>query len=503
VSLSTRTWPGRLSSLVAGSVPSLAFPEPALWPLAYVGLVPLILLVRAAAERREAVVRAWLGGTGFLIATHHWLAIKAGPLLIVVAVVVGVLWAPWGAFAHLTLNGRPTVGRALVAIGVLPAGWVVIEAIRSWEYIGGPFGLLGATQWNAQPMLSLAALGGVWALSYVAVAVNVAIAAAVSAWPNARLRALSLTIGLVGLALGPVYDAVRSPPVTIRSARIAAVQVGSTRGPEERFESGFARTRTLAGQELDLVVWGESSVGYDLDARPDLLTRLRGLASELGTPLLINVDARRAGDHGIYKRSVLITPDGETDTYDKMRLVPFGEYIPLRPVFGWLTSVTDAAVEDRRRGRAVEIMAAGGIDFASLICFESAFPDMARTVVAMGSDMIIYQSAITTFQNTWAPEAHASLAAVRAVETGRPVVHSTLTGVTAAFDGLGRELAWVESDERGAYVITLPLTEGTTAFVRHGHWVPVGSLLLMAGGAAFTIASKRERWASSDPGVSR
>lgn len=489
-----RAWAGTLGSLPAGAVPALAFPEPGLWPLAYVGLVPLLLLIGTAGERRRAVVRGWLGGTGFLLATHHWLAPKAGPFLIVVTVVVGALWAPWGAAVHALLGRRPTVARALGAIAFLPAGWVAIEVARSWEYVGGPFGLLGASQWNAPAMLSLAALGGVWAVGYVVVAVNVAVAVAVSAGAGGNRRVLALAIGLgaVGLALGPAYSALKPAPAIARSARIGVVQVGLFPGPDQRFAAGVEHTRELAGGDLDMIVWGESSVGFDLGARPDLIATLRRLASELGTPLLVNVDARRGGQSGIYKSSILVTPQGEADRYDKMRLVPFGEYIPFRPVFGWLASITDAAAEDRRRGTGVELMSAGGIDFAPLICFESAFPDMARTVVALGSDMIVYQSAITTFQDSWAPETHASLAAVRAVETGRPVVHATLTGVTAAFDGRGRRRAWIGSDASGAFVIDLPLTGGTTVFVRLGNWVPVASLVIVVGGTA-VLARRRRR----------
>jgi apolipoprotein N-acyltransferase len=498
--LARRGPPAWSSSLIAGALPALAFPEPGLWPLAYVGLVPLLLLIRAADERRDAMVRAWLGGTAFLLATHHWLAPKAGMFLLVAVVALGTLWAPWGGAVHSLLTGTPTAARALAAVAVLPAGWVLIEAIRSWESLGGPFGLLGASVWNVRPLLALAALGGVWILSFVAVAVNVAIALSLSARRDVRVAAVALGVGALALASGPIYDALRPRPPATRAARVAVVQVGLTDGPDERFASGVASTRGLAGEDLDLIVWGESSVGFDLNDRPDLLDGLRELSSALDTPLLVNIDARRGGNEGIYKSSVLIGPQGAADTYDKMRLVPFGEYIPLRSVLGWLSSITDAAVEDRRRGRDLEVMEAGGIEFAPLICFESAFPDMARAVTAMGSGIIVYQSAITTFQDSWAPETHAGLAAVRAVETGRPVVHATLTGVTTAFDGLGRKLLWVGSDETGAYVVRLPLTGGTTAFVRYGDWVPVASLAIVIIAAATVAGTQRSRQRSLEGG---
>ena len=92
-----------------------------------------------------------------------------------------------------------------------------------------------------------------------------------------------------------------------------------------------------------------------------------------------------------------------------------------------------------------------------LICFESAFPDMSRVDTDLGAQLIVYQSATSTFQGTWGPDQHASLGAVRAAETGRPVVQAALTGVTAAFDARGRLLAWMGQSSHGVVTVRLGL----------------------------------------------
>src|SRR5581483_10920703 len=118
---------------------------------------------------------------------------------------------------------------------------------------------------------------------------------------------------------------------------------------------------------------------------------------------------------GIYKSAVLVTPTGLAGSYDKTRLVPFGEYIPLRHLLGWITAFSKAAKENRHRGHGPVVLHAGGIALGPLICFESTFPDMARREVGLGAQMLVYQTATTTFQGTWAQPQHASVAAVRAV----------------------------------------------------------------------------------------
>src|SRR5262249_15269466 len=149
----------------------------------------------------------------------------------------------------------------------------------------------------------------------------------------------------------------------------------------------------------------------------------------------------------------------------------FGEYIPMRPILGWLDSFTKAATANRDRGKQIVVMRGGNLSFTPLICFESAFPDMSRTAVNRGAQVLVFQSATTTFQGSWAPDQPASLAAVRAAETGRPALQATLSGTTAAFDAQGRRLLWHPA-ATGTAVVDLPIAAVDTPFDRFGDWVP-------------------------------
>ncbi|MBW5485678.1 apolipoprotein N-acyltransferase, partial [Streptomyces bambusae] len=428
-------WWRAAAAVPAGALPALAFPAPALWWLAYVALVPWMLLVRTAPSGRRAALEGWLGGLGLVLAVHHWLLPSLHVFLLPLAALLGLLWIPWALLVRRLLGGTPGPGRAAAALVLVPAGWLLSELARSWQGLGGPWGLLGASQWQVAPALRLASVGGVWLVSLLVVAVNCAVVLLITV-PAGRVPAVA-GLSVCALLTGAVWLWAPGPELT-GVLRVAVVQPGLVAdGPdsvERRFATGERLTRSLGGERLDLVVWGESSVGADLAARPDLARRLAALSAQVGTPLLVNVDARRSDRPGIYKSSVLVGPEGPTgDRYDKMRLVPFGEYVPARDVLGWVTSVGKAAQEDRRRGTRPVLMElpGGGARIGPLVCFESAFPDMSRYLAGRGADLVVVQSATSTFQDSWAPAQHASLGALRAAETGRPVLHATLTGTSA------------------------------------------------------------------------
>ena len=248
----------------------------------------------------------------------------------------------------------------------------------------------------------------------------------------------------------------------------------------------------------DLIVWGESSVAFHLQADQTLLRNIEKLSAADNAQILVNQDSVQSD--GKSKVAVLVGRTGIDGTYTKTRLVPFGEYIPFRSALSWLTSISKAAPVNMLPGdgaHPLRVTEPGGrvLTIGPLICFESAFPDMARVDTGEGAQVIVYQTADTTFQGTWALAQHASLGALRAAETGRPVVQAALTGDSAAFDARGRLVAWMGGSQRGVTDarLTLPAATSRTVYDRLGDYVPWTAVGIVAVFALALLAARIRR----------
>ena len=144
VSRAASRWATRGLAVGFGALVVAAFPEPALWWWAWVALVPVLLLVITSPTWGEAALRAWLAGAGFTAAFYHWLATQGVLLLVVVAALLGLLWVPVGVVAHRLLRDRPSPRRLGLAVAVVPAVWVLAEAVRSVHVLGGPWASAGS-----------------------------------------------------------------------------------------------------------------------------------------------------------------------------------------------------------------------------------------------------------------------------------------------------------------------------------------------------------------------
>lgn len=489
-----RRWLGRLAAVFAGAVLVLSFPTPALWWWAYVGLVPVLLLVRAADDRREAVWRSWAAGTGFFAALHYWLLPHLSVFAVPIAIAIGVVWVPWGLAGRVLLRSPLRPVHVAGAFVVLPSIWIATEYVRSWDRLGGSWGFLGSTQWNVPPLLSVAALGGVWAVTLVLSLTNVAVAVALAPGASTAVRTSSLMVAVVAVGAALAYGEARPEPTVEGHLRIGAVQPGLIHDPEERLQANERITRELVRRDpgIDVVVWGQSSVGFDPEGFEEIRRRLVALAAEVDRQVVVNVDARRPGGR-IAKSAVVVEPSGLGETYRKQRLVPFGEYIPFRSVFGWVEELTQAASEDRVPGTGLTTFSLAGVRVGPLISYESTFPDMRRTLATYGVSMTLVQAAATTFQGTWALPQQGSFEAVRAVESGRPAVLVSVSGTSSAFDGRGRRLAWVPQTDTGGWTVDVPLSTERTSFVRWGPWIPLGSMIVTAIAGLVAIARSVRR----------
>jgi apolipoprotein N-acyltransferase len=499
--------------LLCGAWLILAFPAPNLEFLAWFGLVPGLVLIVRSPTAREGGMRAWWLGAGYLIAALYWMAPEIGPAVLLVGAVIGVMWVPFGVAAQKLLRPPVTWPRALAALVVVPSCWLLTEWLRSWQALGGPWAVFGASQWQHPAVLALAAVGGVWLISFALVLANVAFVLALVSLPQVMngaarrpgLAALGAAAAVASIAAGPLAFALTPASPAVRQATVAMVQPGMIGSSSlsvhasQSLTAELSRGGTLGGVRPDLIVWGESSIPVDLTLTSNRgqLLQLEQLAVKDGADILVSQDASPPGK-GHEKWAVLVSASGIKGIYVKTRLVPFGEYIPFRQQLGWLTRISRAAASNMIPGTGARLMEATDrqgrpVPIGVLVCFESAFPDMARVDADKGAQLIVYQSSTSTFQGTWGPDQHASLAAVRAAETGRPAVQAALTGVTAAFDARGRQLAWMGQSSHGVVSVRLglPAASVRTIYDQLGDYVPWSALAIAILAALVMFANSR------------
>jgi apolipoprotein N-acyltransferase len=535
-------YPVRWLAFFAAGVPViLVFPGLSLSYLAWFALVPAMVLFTRAETTKEAIARGWWFGAGYLISMLYWMAPEIGPGLILLGGVMGWMWSPFAVAVRRLLRPGVSWWRLAAAFIVVPSCWLIPEWMRSYQGLGGPWDLWGASQWQHPTVLALAAVGGVWLVSVALLMANVALvvllgalwparflpsgtapastptAAAVSVVPRQFSRAVAGVIAFVAVAgSGPLAFALTAPFPAVRQVSIAMVQPGyikniaASTDASETLTAELSKNGMLGGTQPDLIVWGESSIPDDLTgtspADRALLAQIEALSAKDGAEILVNQDTTPPGK-GHEKWAVLVSPTGIKGTYVKTRLVPFGEYIPFRQELGFLTSISKAASSNMVPGPGAHLLNAVDrtgkpLPIGVLICFESAFPDMSRVDADKGAQLIVYQSSTSTFQGTWGPDQHASLGAIRAAETGRPVVQAALTGDTVAFDARGRQLIWLGQSSHGVVTVKLSLPAATaqTFYDQAGDyvmWTGVGVTAL----AALVMLARRRGFLSNTPGV--
>ena len=311
--------------LLLGALLILTFPAPNLEFLAWFGLVPGLVLIVRSPTAREGGMRAWWLGAGYLIAALYWMTPEIGPAVLLVGAVVGALWIPFGVAAWKLLRPPVTWPRALAALVVVPSCWLLGEWLRSWQALGGPWAVFGVSQWQHPAVLALAAVGGVWLISFALVMVNVAIVLALEslprvtpgAKPNAGLAVLGAAVAVAGVGAGPLAFALTPASPVAREATIAMVQPGIVNNAvqrvdaSERLTAELSRSGELSGVRPDLIVWGESSTAVDLTLpqNRDQLAKMQSLASQDGADLLVNQDTTVPGQ-GQEKVGVLVGPEG-------------------------------------------------------------------------------------------------------------------------------------------------------------------------------------------------
>ncbi len=456
--------PSIFLALLSGVLLTLPFLSFSLGPVAWIALVPLLAALWQRPPRKGFSL-GLLAGVVWGYGGLYWLHLVTVPGYLVLAFYLALYPAVWSGWFALLSSRRP--GWLWWAA---PSGWVVLEYLRTHLLSGFPWNLLGISQVRNLPLIQVGSLTGVYGVGFLLVLVNTVIASAVvflraRRGPGKLPRPGGLLPAFLLLSAALLYGrhTLRSGGEEPVSGSLEVTVVQGAIRQELKWVPALApahlRTyldlslRALA-RSSDLLIWPESALPYYLEETPAVRRRLEDLASRSGAYLLFGGDYRDEGGH--FNSAYLISPrGGPRFRYDKVHLVPFGEYTPLRSVFPFLGRVVPWE-EDFSPGPGYPAFPLS--DLASpgrpparigvLICYEDIFPGPSRELALRGADLLVNVTNDAWFGDTPAPFQHAFAAFFRAVENRVYLARAANTGYSCIIDPWGRVVGEV-SDERG------------------------------------------------------
>ncbi len=506
--------------LLSAALQIAIFPLPNLYFLGWAAVAPLLIaLLRARepdtlqlqagikllpAKPAQAFLLAYVCGILWYAGTCYWIyntmrqyggvgTLAALGLLFLFCLYLAIYHGIFGLLISLLASGGKGTNRfSRRALLLAAPAWVAVELART-RITGFPWDLLGITQVDNIPLAHIATLTGVYGLSFEIMVVNTALAAAFVIRSERGQRSKRTPLLLATAAAIIVLQAGRliTPPVlpTDHAARLVQQNIPVLQGSEwtkEYFEGTLhdltaislsapsPNQSSASSARPDLIVWPESPApfyGNDPTFRETVSNIARASQSWM---LVGNLGMRNAGEtpeHAtrLYNSASLVSPGGEwLGRYDKMHLVPFGEYVPFKRVFGFAGGLTQE-VGDFSPGTSRAPLQAGG-KLGVFICYESIFPDEIRQLAANGAQVFVNVSNDGWYGDSGAYAQHLKQARMRAVENDRWLLRDTNTGVTASIDPYGRVVSSLPRKVRAALDAPYALTNVTTFYTRHGDW---------------------------------
>ncbi len=483
-------WRRRLFCLVLGVLLAAALPPFHLLPAALVALTGFAWLLCGRARPAGAFADGWWFGCGFSAAAFHWIAnallidaSRHGWMFPFALVAIAAGFAVFPALAAWAAGTVPAGRLRVVAFAV---AWLVLEWVRSWFLTGFPWNLLAASLSFSESLLQPAAWGGPWLLSAIVLAMALAPAVFGTSGRGRAAAGLAAAAAVIALAwcAGHLRLADGQPPPGPVLRLVQPNIDQRAKWDPSRLEEHFALQVALGaasstGPAPAAIIWPEAAIPHALLRRPSVLAEVAAMAPDGGYILAGAVRAEPDGDGGLEARNSVIAfaAAGPVALYDKHRLVPFGEYVPLASLLPLERLVGGRFGYGRGPGpRTIDLP--GLPAFGALICYEIIFPSglvdpgaRPRWLLNVTND--------AWFGDSSGPRQHFAMARLRAVEQGLAVVRVANTGISGVIDAHGRVVASLPFGHRGVLDVPLPpAIEERTLYARFGDWTLVAILLL-------------------------
>lgn len=498
-------------AVASGLLLVCSFPDFDLWWLAWIGLTPLLVAVGRTRRAASALCLGWLWGAIFFYGTCWWLTypmIHYGPIPALLAYLLLLLPVMFVAlfpalFCALVAGAISRLG--LVALFVAPFVWVAIELVR-YAITGQVWNAIGYSQAFHPFLIQSARWGGVYAVSFLVLMMNAALALALMRRTVAAVVQFAAALALMGLAFGNTLNnaideapysntpqhliIVVQPNVPMKGVDDPAAQQQLLNRHLELSAQGLREGRTPYTHEI-LVIWPESPMNFVYTRDSELRDIVANFTQTNRTSLLLN-SLEPAPNGGEYNSAILVNEQGQkTAQYDKIRLMPFGEYVPLPRWLPGASSVR-AIVGEFTPGSSYTLMPLGDLRAGVFICIEAAHPAIARTFTNEGADVLINISNDGYLGPTPVMRQHLANAVLRAVENDRSMIRVTNSGISAYIDSSGRvsditdgfaqtERSWIVSKAK----------ENKTFYTRHGDVFAYACALITLGIISASFGRRR------------
>ncbi len=495
-----------LFALSSGVILFCSFPSVNFFPLAWFGLVPLLLTLQSVDRWKTAFSLGYVAG--FLFFAGLLLAIALlYPYANIFTTVLGYLLlvgytALYFAVAAVLVYHLPWQSGILYPLGVATI-WVGLEWVRSWLLTGFPWGNIGYSQWNYQPSIQIASFAGVYGVSFVIVFFNAGIAAFIRSRHEWRKEFVTVLVPclLAGITLIYGYVIINNDKdnqtetikVALVPGNIPQIEKWKSENVGKIVKKYLNLTQKSAVENPDVIVLPETtfrggmlSGEWAVQVSFRQWTKFHNVYKQMfgengGIPMLIGAtDVDTFED--LYNRVISVSSEGELlGKYAKMRLVPFGEYVPLAdflPNFvqfhpfenGKEIKLLPITINEKNQSRSQTI------EVGTSICFESSFPNHFRRFVKNGANVMAILTNDAWFVGTALPELHLAMAPFRAVENRVAVFRCANGGYTCAVDKFGRiSTPFVTPHTSDEFLIAnVALSDGDhTLYTRYGDWLPI------------------------------
>jgi apolipoprotein N-acyltransferase len=512
--------------LISALAQVIIFPLPGVYVLCWFALAPLIVALLRARPAGELEIagsvrlRPATAGQGFLLGyacgilwyagTCYWIydtmrqyggltAPEAALALFLFCCYLGLYHGFFGLLVSLLAGATRDFRRPLV---LAPFLWVAVELART-RVTGFPWNLLGIAQVDNVALTRIASSTGVYGISFEILLVNVALAAAflVPREKRGALLAAALAAAAV-LQAGRLIDA---PPAKAEHAALLVQQnipvsaewnptsLQQTLSALKEFTVTSAARNSLA--KIDLVVWPESPAPFftnDKRFRDTVSDIARDTKAWTVAGAIRNASAAGGQTSPVFNFAAWISPAGDwTAGYDKIHLVPFGEYLPYPSLFSFAGGLTKEVGEFQRGASRRPLD--GGPRPGVFICYESIFPDEVRQFANQGAQVFVNISNDGWYGDSGAYAQHLNQTRMRAIENNRWLLSATDTGVTASIDPWGRIVARIPRKQRATLVAPYALAFATTFYTRNGDWFAYGCAIISVGALLTRFASWKNR----------